>query len=89
MNFGRKRGHFVVYANRYIFAIGGACDRDEADRVKIEMYDATNNKWTIMGNLAVAVHNQVGTQFEHDKEFAKSSKLQQIFQQVFQQRLFV
>jgi methyl coenzyme M reductase beta subunit len=55
----RNRGHFVVYANRYVFAIGGAClEADTANKVKIEMYDAVNNKWAAMGNLALAVENQ-------------------------------
>jgi methyl coenzyme M reductase beta subunit len=55
----RNRGHFVVYANRYVFAIGGAClEAETANKVKIEMYDAVNNKWAAMGNLALAVENQ-------------------------------
>jgi methyl coenzyme M reductase beta subunit len=49
----------VVYANRYVFAIGGACSEAEAaNRVKIEMYDAANNKWAVIGNLALAVQSQ-------------------------------
>jgi methyl coenzyme M reductase beta subunit len=80
----RYKGHFVVYANRYIFAIGGACSEAEAaNKVKIEMYDAANNKWAAMGNLALAVDSQ-GHNLHTIKSLLKAQNGDQYFSKTYE-----